>query len=180
MHRGQTRCDLPRNLQGELHLKPPRALDEAVERFSLDKLHRVEIVAPLPPKVEDGGNIGMTHTRRRARLPQKSCPRGLLTKIFFVNNFESHRATQVDVNRFVGDAHRTSAQLKWPAILTERYFVMLEALHSVARSAHIRLFGTSYRFVQSPAQQANGTRIIFLSGREIPSADNTSPYLSRR
>ena len=82
VHRRQTRGDLPRNFQSQFHVKPTRALDEVIESFSLDKLHRVEVVAPLSAQVEDGGDVGMTHTRGGTRFPEKPYPRRLVTRVF--------------------------------------------------------------------------------------------------
>ena len=90
---------------------------------------------------------------------------------------------KIDVNCLVGDAHRTAAQFKWLAVLPERYFVMLEALHSAAGSPPNRLLRIRFfrldRYVESPAQQANRTQIIFFRCGEIRTADDTSPHFSR-
>ncbi len=52
----------------------------------------------------------MTDARGGTRFSQKSQPRRLVTEIFFADDFESHGATQIDVKRLVGDAHRTPTQ----------------------------------------------------------------------
>src|SRR5262249_2589039 len=45
VHRGQAGRDLRCNFHRQLYLKSPGSFDEALERFSLDKLHRVEVIA---------------------------------------------------------------------------------------------------------------------------------------
>ena len=37
--------------------------------------------------MEDGGDVGMTHTRRGARFPEKPYPRRLVTQILFADDF---------------------------------------------------------------------------------------------
>ena len=44
VHRSQTGSDLRRDFQRELYLQRTRAFDETLERFPLDKLHRVKAV----------------------------------------------------------------------------------------------------------------------------------------
>ena len=69
--RSQTGGDLRRNFQRQLYLKPAGAFDEALERFPLHKLHRVEVILAGFAQVEDRGNVWMTE-----RWP----PRGLHAK----------------------------------------------------------------------------------------------------
>ena len=127
VHRRQTGGDLLRNFQSDLYFKPSRALDETVERFPLHKLHRVEVIGPLPPKVEDRGDVGMADARGGTRFPQKSDPRRLVAEILFADDFQRHRTTQIDVKGLVGDTHRTPTQLESFPVLVEHYFVVFEA-----------------------------------------------------
>jgi hypothetical protein len=87
VYRSQTGGGLLRNFQGEPYFKPPRTLDEAVERFPLHKLHRVEVIVPPPPKVEDRGDVGMSHARGGTRFPQKPDPRRLVAEMPLANDF---------------------------------------------------------------------------------------------
>ena len=65
VHRSQTGADLHRNLQSALNFKRSRALDEVVQGFPLHKLHRIEVIAPLPPKMKHRGDVWMSHARLR-------------------------------------------------------------------------------------------------------------------
>ena len=47
--------------------------DERFERFAVDELHRIEIIAALLAEVEHAGNVGMAQARRRPRLAQNRC-----------------------------------------------------------------------------------------------------------
>ena len=59
----------------------------------------------------------MTDARSGARFPQETKPGRLVTKIFFADDFESYRASQIDVERFVSDTHRTATQFDgWPSL----------------------------------------------------------------
>ena len=75
VHCGQTGSDLRRDFQRQLYLKPAGAFNEILERFPLDKLHRVEVILTGSPKVEDRGNIRMTNAGCRSCFPQKPKPR---------------------------------------------------------------------------------------------------------
>ena len=90
---------------------------------------------------------------------------------------------KIDVDCLVGNAHRTAAQFKWSAVLAERYFIVLEALHGVAAVACATAFSESdfsdsIAPPESPAQQANGTQFIFFSGGEPCSADRARSNFS--
>jgi hypothetical protein len=66
--------------------------------FPLYKLHRVKVLLTSSAQVENRGNIWMTNPRRRAGFAQKTKPSGLLTEIFFIDDFQRHGA--VPVGRF--------------------------------------------------------------------------------
>ena len=111
VHCGQTGSDLRRDFQRQLYLEPAGAFDEVLERFPLDKLHRVEVVLAGSAQVEDRGNIRVTDAGRRTGFAQKTKPRRFITEISFADDFQCHRASQIDVERFVSDPHRTATQL---------------------------------------------------------------------
>ena len=57
-----------------------------MKNFPFHKPHRIEIIAPSPPKVEDRGDIWVTHVRGGTRFPQETKPRRFVTKIFFADH----------------------------------------------------------------------------------------------
>ena len=82
MHGSQTGGDLRRNFQRQLYLKPARAFNEILQRFSLDKLHRVEVILAASPQMEDRGNIRVTDAGRRTRFAQETKSSRFVTEIF--------------------------------------------------------------------------------------------------
>ena len=66
----------------------------------------------------------MTHARSGTRFPQETKPRRLVTEIFFTDDFQSHRASQIDVECLVGDTHRTATQFDRSAIFVRHQLVM--------------------------------------------------------
>ena len=106
VHRNQTGGDLRRNVQSQLYLKPARALDEILQGFSLYKLHGVEVTLSVSPQVEDRGNIRVPDAGRRTRFAQETKPRRFVTEILLADDFQCHGASKVDVERFIGYAHR--------------------------------------------------------------------------
>src|ERR1700758_2572823 len=70
----------------------------------------------------------MPQLRRRAGLAQKTNPRRFVTEIFFADDFQCHRTVQIDVERFVGDSHRTATQLDRFPVFALDQFIVLKAL----------------------------------------------------
>ena len=56
--RSQTGSDLGRDFQRHLYLQPPGAFDQFLQRFPLDKLHRVEITLPVLPRWKTEATFG--------------------------------------------------------------------------------------------------------------------------
>src|SRR6516162_3497833 len=75
----------------------------------------------------------MPNTGRRPRLAQKAKLRRFFAEISLVDDFQRHRAVQIDVERFVSDPHRTAAQLDRFSIFTLHQLVVLKSLHSLFR-----------------------------------------------
>ena len=69
VHRSQTGGDLSRDFQRQFYFKPTGAFDQALQRLSLDKLHRVKVVLTGSTQMENRGNIRVTNARRRAGFP---------------------------------------------------------------------------------------------------------------
>jgi hypothetical protein len=76
--------------------------------------------------MEDGGNIRVPHAGGGPRLAQKPKPRRLITKIPFANRLQGYRIPEIDVERFVGDAHRPTTQLNRSAILVQQHFILVK------------------------------------------------------
>ena len=69
----------------------------------------------------------MAKTRRSARFAQKAKPGRFITKILVVDDFQRHRTSKIDVERFVGDSHGTATQLDRFPLFVENQFIMLES-----------------------------------------------------
>jgi hypothetical protein len=66
--------------------------------------------------VENRGDVRVTNACRCAGFTHKAKPRRFITKISLADNFQCHGTTQIDVERFVSDAHCSSTQLERFAI----------------------------------------------------------------
>src|SRR5208282_768133 len=66
-------------------------------------------------------------------LAHKAKPRRLIAEISLADDFQCHRAVQIDVERLVCDAHRTATQLDRFPVFTCHQFIMLESLHRLFR-----------------------------------------------
>ena len=103
--------DLRRDFQCQLHLQATRTFDEFFERFSLYELHRVKVVLAGSAQVEDRGYVRVTDAGCCTCFTQKSKPGRLITEVSLTDDFQSHGAAQIDIERFVSDPHRTAPQL---------------------------------------------------------------------
>src|SRR5271157_4704424 len=70
----------------------------------------------------------MTNAGRRTRFTQKTKPRRFIPEVFFADDFQCHRAVQMDVERLVGDSHRTAPQLDRFPVCARHQFIMLKSL----------------------------------------------------
>jgi outer membrane autotransporter protein len=59
-----------------------------LKRFSLNELHRVEVVLTGSAQVEDGGNVRVTNARRGAGFTQKAKPRRFVSEVSLSNDFQ--------------------------------------------------------------------------------------------
>src|SRR4029077_15412166 len=125
---GQTGSDLRRDFQRQLYLKPAGGVNEILERFPLDTLHRVEVILTGSPKVEDRGNIRMTNAGCRSCFPQEPKPRCLVTEISLADDFQCPGAAQIDIEGFVSHAHCAPTQLDRFPVFALHQFVMLKAM----------------------------------------------------
>src|ERR1700730_6622800 len=103
----------------------------------------------------------MTNAGCCARLAQKTKARRLVSEISLANNLQSHRTTQIHVERFVSNAHRAAAQLDWCPVIVLRQLIVLKALRQPFRRRLDRMFRRRFaRFnlwIESLAKHAHGT-----------------------
>src|SRR5271165_5499259 len=87
----------------------------------------------------------MPNTGGRTRLAQKTKPRRFIPEVFFVDDLQCHRAVQIDVERLVGDAHRTPTQLdRFPVFVLDQ-FIVLKSLQRLFRYCRLDRFLGSRR-----------------------------------
>src|SRR5262249_13618353 len=113
--------------QSQLHFKPAEAFDEALQRLALDKFHRIEVIRAASAQIVNRSHIGMPDAGRCACLAQKPKASRFVAEISFTDNLQSNRALQVDIERFVGNAHSAATQLDWFPVLRRQQFVMPKA-----------------------------------------------------
>ncbi len=68
----------------------------------------------------------MADAGRRARFAQETKPSRFVTEVSFADDFQCHGASQIDVDRFVSDPHRTATQLDRFPVFVRNQFIMLE------------------------------------------------------
>src|SRR5215469_18798767 len=71
----------------------------------------------------------MPQPRRRAGFAQKTKPRRFITEILFADDLQRHRASEIDVERFVGDPHCTATKLDRFPVFARHQFIMLKSLY---------------------------------------------------
>src|SRR5262249_53711654 len=97
-------------------------------RFTLYKLHGVEVIVAGPSEVEDRGYVCVANAGCRTRLAQKAKPRRFITEITLVNDFLCHGAAQIDVERLVSDPHYTPTQFERFPVITFHQLVVVKSL----------------------------------------------------
>ena len=98
------------------------------KRFSLYELHRVEVTALSSAQMEDRGNIQVTNACRCTGFTQKTKASRFITQISLADEFQCHRAVQIDVERLVSDPHRAATQLDWFPVFARHQLVVVKSL----------------------------------------------------
>src|SRR5271165_4574342 len=83
--------------------------------------------------MEDRRDIRVTNTRRRPGFAEKTKPCRFINEISFTDDFQSHWAVQIDVERLVGDAHRTPTQFERFPVFTRHQLVVVKSLRWLLR-----------------------------------------------
>src|SRR6267143_7057453 len=84
----------------------------------------------------------MTDAGRRARLAQKAKPSRFITEISLADDFQCHRAVQIDIDGFVSHSHGAAAKLDRFPILTRHQLIVLKPLHGLFHCCRLdRIFG---------------------------------------
>src|SRR4029077_18928992 len=83
--------------------------------------------------MEHGGNIWVTDARRRPGLAEKTKPCRFITEISFTDDFQSHWAVQIDVERLVSDPHRAATQLERFPVFTRHKLEVLKSFRWLVR-----------------------------------------------
>src|SRR6516165_6169451 len=81
----------------------------------------------------------MPNAGRRPRLAQKTKPRRFIAEISLVDDFQRHRAVEIDVERFVSDPHRTATQLDRLPAFARYQLVVLKSFWWLVRCRLDRL-----------------------------------------
>src|SRR5271165_5839241 len=96
----------------------------------------------------------MPKPRRCAGLTEKTQPRRFIPEVFFVDDLQCNRAVQIDVERLVGDSHRTATQLDRFPVFTLYQFIVLKSLRWLIRCRLGRFFGSGRRARLNPASKS--------------------------
>src|SRR5271165_5604996 len=116
----------------------------------------------------------MPNAGRRTRLAQKAKPRRFIPEILFADDLQSHRASEIDVERFVSDPHRTATQLDRFPVFARNQFIVLKALHWLVRCCRLdSILGNRRLAGLNPASKSlakNADRTEFHSSRKLIAA----------
>jgi hypothetical protein len=99
----------------------------------------------------------VTDARGRPRLAQKTKPRRFIPEVSFVNDLQCHRAVQIDVERLVGDSHRTATQLNRFLVFAQHQLIVLKSLHRLIQCRRDRRLAGRNATAKSLPKQADRT-----------------------
>src|SRR6516165_498094 len=91
----------------------------------------------------------MAQPSRRPRLAQKTKPCRFIAEISVADDFQRHRAAQINVERLVSDPHRTVTQLERFAVFARDQLVVLKSFRWLVQRRRDRLL--ERRFGLDPA-----------------------------
>src|SRR5208283_1622378 len=83
--------------------------------------------------MEHGGHIWVTDAGRRPGFAEKAKPCRFITEISFTDDFQGHRAVQINVERLVSDSHRAATQLERFPVFTRHQLVVLKSFRCLVR-----------------------------------------------
>ena len=112
-----------------------RGPEPIVQRFTRDKLHRIEWIRRILIQINDARDIGLMDSRGRARLAQEKRLRLLESPICEgLMTFSATSTTKLRIVRLVRHAHGPPPQLPKRPILAPAHFIMREAKRRSIRS----------------------------------------------
>src|SRR5260370_13955292 len=79
----------------------------------------------------------MPQPRRRTGFPQKTKARRFVVEISCADDLQRHRAAQIDIERFVSDAHCSATQLNRLPVFARHQLVVLKSLHHLFRCCRL-------------------------------------------
>ena len=125
--------------------------------------------------MEDRGNIRVTDAGRCARFAQKTKPCRFVAEISLADDFQSHGAVQIDVERLVSDAHRTPTQLDRFPVFALHQFIVLKSLHRLFRCRLDRFLNKDSPDSTPPARALRSMQ----TGQNSIAPENSLPQLGQ-
>jgi hypothetical protein len=117
---------LGRDFKSQICIQPASVLDDACQRLTLNKLHRVKVVAADLSKMMNRRNIGMTDTGSGSGFVHEALSGRSVADEFGVDDLQRDWPVQLDVEGFVGDPHRAVAELYRSLISVLKDLVFVE------------------------------------------------------
>ena len=125
---GQTREDLPRDVEGVVGRKGPAVLEPVLERHAVDELpHHVEGAVGLAREVVERGHVRVAHEGGQARLLLEPARLRRGTGGIRLGDLDDPDLVQVQVARAVDLAHPALADLVEDLVLAVEHFSGREA-----------------------------------------------------
>lgn len=147
------------------------------ERFSIDELHRVEVIVSACSKVKHRSDVRMAHTSCSTSFPYKAPACRFITDELGINHLQCHSAPKVHVGCFVSHPHRAAAQLDRRPIVEAEDLVVLELQLGSQRSWVNGRPADRWPIVESTAQRTNRAGVAVI--REQCTADRTDLFAFR-
>src|SRR5271165_3718922 len=121
------------DFQRQPYVQSACAFDEILERFSFNKLHRVEVILSGCPQMEDRRNIRVANARRYTGFAQKPKPGGFITQVSLADDLQCHEAVQIDVERLVSHPHRATTQFERFPVFAHHQLVVVKSFRWLVR-----------------------------------------------
>src|SRR5271166_348824 len=127
----------------------------------------------------------MSHLCCCSCFPQKTKPCRFITDISLANDLQCHGAAQIDIERFVSDAHCTATQLHRFPVFTCHQFVVVKSPVCLYWCRLDRILGSRRLARRNPASEslaehAHRTEFAIPCSGKLCTANRASTYFPSR
>src|SRR5882724_9112375 len=134
-------------------------LDVLGQRLTFNKLHRVKEFSAPRPQMENRSNIGMPYSGGRSGLSEKTPTGRFVFEKPGIQKLKRNRTAQINVQRLIGNPHRTTAKFLQGSTFSHQNLVMFEdSLFRAWQDPMLSILSRGSLLMGSPPQKTHWTQ----------------------